>query len=89
MSEGGLRFNETAYTAKDILLRLDTKMDAIDTKVDTLGNQVTVIVSQELAPRLAALERWQQRIIGLTWASGILAFAATALSVWNLMGTPR
>ena len=89
MSEGELRGSTPIYSAKDILVRLDTKMDVIDTKVDTLGNQVTVIVSQELAPRLAALERWQQRIIGLTWASGLLAFIAAALSVWNLIGTPR
>lgn len=78
-----LRGSTPVYTAKDILVKLDTKLESVDSKVDALSTQVTVLVSQDLAPRVTELEKFQNRLTGLTWVSGALAFIAATLGIWN------
>ena len=80
-----LRGSTPVYTAKDILVKLDTKLDEMDKKVDQVGTQVTVLVSQDLAPRVTELERFQNRLMGLTWAAGALGLIGTALGAWTAL----
>ena len=77
-----IRGAQPILTAKDVLIEVRDEVKLMRSSVD-------ILISQDLDARVDTLERWQQRLIGLSWASGVLAFAGTALGVWNLVGTPR
>jgi hypothetical protein len=60
-----LRGSTPIYTAKDILIRVESKVDALDSKVDNLHTSVEILTSQELATRISRLESWQQQLSGM------------------------
>lgn len=78
-----LRGSTPIYTAKDILIRVESKVDALDSKVDDLHTSVEILTSQQLAARISRLESWQQRVIGMAAISTVLAAVAAVLSFLN------
>ena len=51
-----LRGSTPVYSAKDILVRLDDKVDKLDIKMDGLQTAVQILVSQNLNERVLRLE---------------------------------
>ncbi len=76
-----LRGSSPVYTAKDILQKLDRKVDAIDEKMDTQSSLLAVLASQHLNDRLSAVEKFQNRIAGLAILGPLLAAGAAALAL--------
>ena len=61
MSEDDLRGSTPIYTAKDVLVKLDSRVEGMDGKIDTLGSDLRIIASQNLNERIILLEREAQR----------------------------
>lgn len=55
-NDDDLRGSTPVYTAKDILVRLDDKVDKMDLKIDGLQTAVQILVSQNLNERVHQLE---------------------------------
>lgn len=78
--EGGndeLRGSTPVYTAKDVLVRVESKVDALDSKIDTLGN----LMPHDLDARLRDLEASRAFVRGLAAVSGLVATIAAIASV--------
>lgn len=80
-----LRGSTPVYSAKDVLLRLDGKIDSIDSKVDQMGTNVAILLSQNLGDRLTAVETWQNRVIGLASSARVLGVVASLLSIASIV----
>ena len=76
-----LRGSTPIYSAKDVLVKLDGKLDLIDGKVDTLGQNVAIILSQNLGDRMTAVETWQNRVIGMASSARVLGVISTLLGI--------
>ena len=61
MSEDDLRGSTPIYTAKDVLVKLDSRVEGMDSKMDGIGSDLRIIASQNLNERLTLLERDVQR----------------------------
>lgn len=85
-SEDELRGSIPVYSAKDILQKLDRKVDDMDAKLDTAATAMTVLLSQNLNDRLSKAEAWQQRINGLAILGSVLGGAAIA---WQVLSSFR
>lgn len=87
MSENDeLRGSIPVYSAKDILQKLDRKVDSMDEKLDTTVSGLTVLLSQNLNERLSRVETWQNKLTGLAWLGPILGAAAI---VWQFLSSFR
>lgn len=80
-TEDELRGSIPVYSAKDILQKLDRKVDEMDTKLDTAATAMTVLLSQNLNDRLSKTEAWQQRINGLAILGPVLGALAIAWQI--------
>jgi len=78
-SSEDLRGSTPVLTAKDVLLELREDVRSMRTSVD-------VLVSQDLSNRVTAIERWQNRLIGLGMVGTLLALAAIALQLVDRVG---
>ena len=72
MIEDDLRGSAPVYSAKDILQKLDRKVDEVDSKLDTAATAMSVLVSQDLNDRLSKVESWKDRITGLAYLGPLL-----------------
>ena len=70
--EDDLRGSAPVYSAKDILQKLDRKVDEMDSKLDTAATAMSVLVSQDLNDRLSKVESWKDRITGLAYLGPLL-----------------
>lgn len=78
-----LRGSTPIYTAKDVLVRLDAKVDGLGTKVE----EVKQLLPHDLDARLRNVEAFESRLKGLGQAGILLGLVATALSIFALMLT--
>lgn len=76
-----LRGSAPIYSAKDVLVRVDAKLDGLDSKVDGLSQSVAILLSQDLGTRVTAVENWQNRVIGLASSARVLGVVASLLSI--------
>ena len=84
--EDDLRGSAPVYSAKDILQKLDRKVDEMDAKLDTAATAMSVLVSQDLNERLTKVESWKDRLTGLAYLGPILGFIAIA---WQIAKSVR
>lgn len=84
--EDDLRGSAPVYSAKDILQKLDRKVDEMDSKLDTAATAMSVLVSQDLNERLTRVESWKDRITGLAYLGPLLAAAAI---LWQIARSVR
>lgn len=61
-------------SAKDILME-------VHHDVKQLNENVAILLSQDLNKRVGALEKFRERMIGLSYAALLLSSAATILSI--------
>jgi hypothetical protein len=74
-----LRGSTPVLTARDVLL--EVRADVRDMK-----SGVDVLLSQNLHDRVTAIERWQNRLIGLGFIGAILAVLALGLQLFDRFG---
>lgn len=80
-TDESLRGSTPIYTAKDVLVRVDAKIDTLDGKVDGLAQAVAVILSQDLGKRVGDIESWQNRVIGMASTARVLGVISTLLGI--------
>lgn len=61
------------YTVEDVLLRMDSKLDALEASVAVIRGDMEVQKSQGLDARLRSLEAMQWKVLGIAAASGAIA----------------
>ena len=92
MNTDDLRGSTPVYTAKDVLIGLDTKVQGIDSKLDTANQTLAILVSQDLDGRVDALERdWQQLKgmatgVKLVVGTSVLSSIAAAVALAKALG---
>lgn len=64
MADDDLRGSTPVYTAKDVLVRLDDRVEKMDSKMDVLGTSMQIILSQNLNDRLLRIEAAEQARAG-------------------------
>lgn len=74
MTDNEVRGSAPVYSAKDILQSLDIKMDRVVSQVD-------ILVSQDLGTRVTSLERFRERVMGMSSVGAILGVIGTALGI--------
>ena len=84
--EDDLRGSAPVYSAKDILQKLDRKVDEMDSKLDTAATAMSVLVSQDLNERLTRVESWKDRITGFAYLGPLLGAAAI---LWQIARSVR
>lgn len=77
MTTDDLRGNTTVYTAKDVLVRLDSRVESLDSKMDHLSTAIQILVSQNLNDRVGELEKKEQERVGA--ANSIRAIFGTSV----------
>lgn len=73
-----LRGSTPVLTARDVLLELRQDVREMKTGVD-------ILLSQNLGDRVTAIERWQNRVIGLGLVGTALGIIAISLQVLDRM----
>ena len=81
MSEDELRGSSPVYSAKDVLLRLDQKMNELDIKLDGVQTSIAILVDQRLNSRVVDLEAWRNshegKVMGISAALSALVTVIT------------
>lgn len=75
-----LRGSTPVLTARDVLIEVRTDVKAMKTGVD-------ILLSQNLHDRVTAIERWQNRLIGLGFIGAALAVIALGMQLVDRIGT--
>lgn len=73
-----LRGSTPMLSARDVLLEVRSDVREMRTSVE-------VLLSQNLGDRVTAIERWQNRIIGLGMVGAILGVIAIGLQIMERM----
>lgn len=85
-----LRGSTPVYTAKDILVRLDDKVEKMDLKIDGMQTSIQILVSQNLNERVVQLERDARRMEGAGFVLKALfgtSILATGLSLFAMLNS--
>lgn len=81
-----IRGSSPVYSAKDILQKLDKKIDEMDAKLDTSASGMNILLSQNLNERLTKVESWKDRLTGLAYLGPLLGGIGIA---WQIARSVR